>query len=815
MKYYPIEEIAAVLQAEVLSKGPAGLGLSHTETDSRYVMNPESCIFFALDGVHTRGHYFIPELAGQGVKAFVTHARTEPIEGVWILKVPDALRALQALAIFHRNQFEIPVIGITGSNGKTITKEWLAQLLAQKYRVCKNPKSYNSQLGVALSILDLSGSHEIGVFEAGISEAGEMDRLHDLIRPTLGIITNIGDAHDSGFVSRGEKVREKLKLFDGCSNVIYCGDYPDLREPLRNHPGAISWGIGSHNDIHLIQQQNPDGSTGLSFEWNGKSYRFSLPFSDPASLENATHALVAALHCGLEASQIQNQLQRLQGLRLRMEQREGLHGCVLINDSYSLDLKSLQLALRFLDQQDPNLARSLIITDFAQREHDDRLLSEIARLAEQFGLSRVVAVGTRIGALRTYLSPKVRFHAFHDTAEFLGGVDSINFQRECILIKGARAYSLEKFYHSFALSRHDSILEINLAGIAHNISVYKSLLNRDTRIMAVVKASAYGSGQYEVARYLEHKGVDYLAVAYPDEGILLREKGIRSRIMVMNTAHADYAELQEHGLEPEVFSIPQLKRLCAELGDRLIEVHIKIESGMNRLGFQEQDLEPLIHILQKNRNIRIASVFSHLAASGDGSFDEFSGRQFRIFRQAWQLISDRLECKPLAHILNSGGIGRHPDMQLDLVRLGIGLYGIDSDSALTEKLEPVHTLKTRISQIKDVPASQTISYNRSGKLTRDSRIAVLSMGYADGLPRIAGARSYQVFLHGRFAPIRGLVCMDMCMVDVTDVPEAAEGDEVEIFGRNAPIERLAEISDTIPYEVLCGISPRVKRLFVE
>jgi len=815
MRQYRIEEIATVLGAEILSEGPEGHLLSHAETDSRYVLNPERCIFFALDGVHTRGHYFIPELAQRGVKAFVTHARPDPIEGVWILQVSDSLTALQNLAIWHRNRFDIPVVGITGSNGKTITKEWLAQLLSQKYQVCKNPKSYNSQLGVALSVLDLESSHEFGVFEAGISESGEMARLQSMIRPTLGIFTNIGDAHDNGFVGRGEKIREKCKLFEQCLRAIYCGDYPDLREQLRNQPGAICWGSGSYNDIQILQEQNPDTSTKLSFEWKGESHSFVLPFSDPASLENACHAVIAALFAGLDRDQIQTQLTRLQGLRLRMEQREGLHGCVLINDSYSLDLKSLQLALRFLDQQDRSLSRTLVITDFTQRVHDERLLSQIARLAEQFGLSRVVAIGNRIAALRPYLPAKIRFHSFHDTAEFLGAVDSLNFHQECILIKGARVFSLEKFYHSFALSRHDSILEINLAGIAHNISTFKSLLKKETRIMAVVKASAYGSGQYEIARYLEHKGVDYLAVAYPDEGILLREKGIRSRIMVMNTAHTDFTELQEYGLEPEIFSVQQLKRLLAELGNRQIEVHIKIESGMNRLGVQERELDALICLLRDQPQIRLASIFSHLAASSEKMFDDFSVGQFRKFRQAYDQISNALGYTPLAHILNSGGISRHPEMQLDMIRLGIGLYGLDSDSVLQEKLEPVHTLRTRISQIKEVPESETVSYNRSGKLSRDSRIAVLSMGYADGLPRIAGSRAYPVFLHGKFAPIVGVVCMDMCMVDVTDIPEASEGDEVEIFGRNAPIEKLAEISDTIPYEILCGISPRVKRLFVE
>lgn len=813
---YNIQEIIDILNAENISKGNENAFIRTVETDSRYISNPEESLFFALDGVHTSGHLFIPELVEKGIRVFVTHQSVQNIPGVWILKVKDTLQSLQSFAAHHRQHFKIPVIAITGSNGKTITKEWLSQILSSQYVVCRNPKSYNSQLGVALSVLDLNSSHQLGIFEAGISQNDEMSKLENIISPEFGIFTNIGDAHDSGFINRFQKIKEKKILFSNCRKYIYCGDYADLHEILKGDDASLSWGVGSRNDVHLqLHKQENSYLPQVTFTWENKEIKFNLPFQDQASIENVMHCIFMSLIMGLSESLIQSQINKLHGLRLRLEQKEGLQDCVLINDSYSLDLKSLALACRFLDQQNKNLKRSLVISDFANREHDSNLLTELARLIEQFHIQRVVAIGDRILQLRNFLKPNIQFHHFNTTESLIEQSSSIGFNKECILIKGARQFKLEKFFQSFSLSSHDTILEVDLQAILHNVSIYKSMVNPTTKIMAVVKASAYGSGQYEIARFLEHKGIDFLAVAYPDEGILLRQKGIQSRIMVMNTAHSDFEELLEYKLEPEIFSFKQLERLITVGAQNPVEIHLKIESGMNRLGFDQSELSSLIQSLNLNSHIHVASIFSHLSGSDRAEFDDFTKQQFNIFQQAFDLITENIGYKPLAHILNSGGISRHPEMQLDMVRLGIGLYGIDSDPVISSKLEIVHTLKTRIAQIKEANPEQTVSYNRSGTLSRNSRIAVLSMGYADGLPRIAGENKFKVFLQGLKVPLIGVVCMDMCMIDITDIDGIYEGAEVEIFGKNNAIQDLAMICDTIPYEILCGISTRVRRVFVE
>lgn len=816
MKKYFVHDLIQILGAQIISQGKQDQSIEQVEIDSRYVRNPANSLFFALDGSHTRGHYYIPALIEQGVLVFITHADPEPVDGVWILKVKDALRSLQQLASYHRSLFKLPVIGITGSNGKTLTKEWLTQILGTELSVCKNPKSYNSQLGVALSVLELEAKHQIAVFEAGISERGEMEYLEKMIKPVIGIFTNIGDAHDSGFLHRMDKIREKSKLFQNCKKIILCGDYPDLLDAFDEKADVISWGSGSHNKIQTHWKiETASGLTVLQLQWSGKAMKFVLPFQDSASLENATHAIIVSLYCEIPETNIQQVLSRLQGLKLRLEQKEGLHGCILINDSYSLDLKSLELALRFMDRQNKELSRCLVISDFAQREHDAELIREITQLCRQFRIRRLVVIGDKLSALQKSLSDTVKFHRFETTDALLESTESIGFHQECILIKGARQFALERFFQAFALSRHDTILEINLAAIAHNVMVYKKMLAEGTKIMAVVKASAYGSGQYEVARYLEHRGVDFLAVAYPDEGLLLRKKNIHSRIMVMNTAHADFEELLDFKLEPEIFSLDQFDRMLHQVGDQSMEIHIKLESGMNRLGFPDYEMLGLKERLSTIKNIRVASIFSHLSASGDEQFDDFSKQQFAVFRQKYESLCETLSYRPIAHILNSGGIARHREMQMDMVRLGIGLYGMDADPQIQSELETVHTLKTRISQIKILGPGESVSYNRSGLLKARSRIGVLSMGYADGLPRIAGSRKYQVWIKDRLVPLVGVVCMDMCMVDLSDLEQVDAGDEVEIFGKHANIHNLSELCDSIPYEILCGISPRVKRVYFE
>lgn len=811
-----IEEIAKIIDAKIIGHVESDINICYVDTDSRYISHPSQSIFFALEGQHTKGDVFIPELAERGVRFFVSQHTKKAPENSCILLVKNSLNALQKFASVHRNHFKIPVIGITGSNGKTIVKEWFSQILQTKFLVCKNPKSYNSQLGVALSILELGKAHEIGVFEAGISQKSEMQRLELMIQPTFGIFTNIGDAHDSGFKNQVEKINEKLKLFKNTKTILYCGDHKSIYNILKKKNNSISWGFLPHNDLLITKEYTNGHTTSIRFAWKKSLFSFELPFTDISAIENACHAIISAVYFKLDPSAIQDTINRLHGLKLRLEQKDGLYGCVLMNDSYSLDLKSLKLALQFVDQQNQNLKRSLVISDFASRHHDLLLFKEIAHLLKQFRFTRVITVGNKMRKLKPHLSESISFFSFPNTDEFLKSLDKISFKNECILIKGARNFALEKFFTEFALSRHDSILEINLKAIAHNISAYKSRLHKKTKIMAVVKASAYGSGQYEIARYLEHRGIDYLAVAYTDEGVLLRQKGIQKPILVMNTGNADFDELLSNRLEPEIFSIEQLKRFVKETEQyKQCIIHLKLETGMNRLGFQVKDVDELISIISSHSYIKVGSIFSHLSGSSSIEWDDFTKIQYKSFKSFAKKITNAIGYFPLLHILNSSGVSRHADMQLDMVRLGIGLYGIESDPTVGTQLEKVHILKTKITQIKKISKDESISYNRSGRLKKDSIIAVLSMGYADGLPRIAGTKKYKMWLHGKQVPIIGVVCMDMCMIDISLCPEANVGDEVEVFGKNVPIENLSETSDTIPYEILCGISPRVKRIFLE
>lgn len=814
---YKVQELADLFKCLTYERSLATWTVEHAECDSRSVLHPAKTLFFALKGARTDGHSFIPQLIEQGVRVFVVAFDLPDLpKDVCVLKVPDVLSALQQLAIFHRTKFDIPVIGITGSNGKTIVKEWLYTILQGKYNVCKNPKSFNSQLGVALSVLELNDAHNIALFEAGISRQGEMQRLAEMIRANIGIFTNIGDAHQSGFSGMDEKTKEKLILFEHSEKLIYCKDYQSIDYHRKNQKQNICWSQKLEAPYKIVQLKKNKDAIVLELQGRGLSFSFHIHFQDDASLENIMHCIVVALELGLTESDVQNGINQLQNLSMRLEQKEGINGCLLINDSYSLDLKSLQLALQFVDQQNQDLPRTLVITDFAEHRDHSELFSGLEYLMDKYLIQKVITVGHDIAELQEHTKRKNNFFAFRTTEELLAKIDDLHFHNELILIKGARKFALERFFHQLSLSKHDTILEIDLKAVAHNLDVYRSLLLPGTQIMAIVKAAAYGSGHYEIARLLEHKKVDYLAVAYLDEGILLRQKGIQIPVMVMNTGTADFNSFLEYHLEPEIFSIQQLERCLLEIGSStFIPIHIKLDTGMHRLGFLEQDLPQLIQILRKHPQIQVKSIFTHLAASDQQHFDSFTNYQSRLFESMAAQITKVLNYQPAIHALNSGGISRHPGLNYSMVRLGIGLYGFDNEPQVQMKLEKVHTLKTRISQIKTYAAGETVSYNRSGVISKTSKIAVLSIGYADGLPRSAGLNAYQLWINRHKVPLIGLVCMDMCMVDLSEIDHVSEGMEVEVFGKNAPLEELAHICDTIPYEILARISGRVKRLFLQ
>lgn len=816
--HYTVHELASILQAETNERSLVpDIIVEFAEVDSRSVINPGSTVFFALKGSRLDGHQFIPELIHSGVQVFVvSQIPEEHNDGVSFLKVPNVLRALQHLAAHHRKRFNIPVIGITGSNGKTIVKEWLFTMLHDHFKVCKNPKSFNSQLGVALSVLQLNEHHELALFEAGISQVGEMEALRNMIQPTLGILTNIGDAHQSGFSGIEEKTREKLSLFAEVPKIIYCKDYQSITYHRRHFLEDVSWSQKWNAEYRILSIRRSREGLHLLLQQDGHQHAFVLHFQDEASLENIMHCIVMCLELGLSQTEIQQGIDQLHNLSMRLEQREGIQGCLLINDSYSLDLKSLQLALQFVDQQNQSLPRTLVITDFAGHRDHLELFEGLCFLLEKYHIRKFVAVGNEIARIKPLLPPQIVFFEFPSTEALLDHSDALGFRNELLLIKGSRKFGLERLFHQLSLSRHDTILEIDLKAVSHNLDVYRSLLPGQVQVMAIVKAAAYGSGHYEIARLLEHSRVDYLAVAYTDEGILLRQKGIQLPIMVMNTGLVDFGFLMEYRLEPEIFSLQQMERCLEELKDQTsIPIHIKLDSGMHRLGFQAADIAALCEIIAKNPSLNIKSIFTHLSASDQPAFDDFTRQQASSFEEMVNPILNVLPYKPLLHVLNSGGIARHPELSHSMVRLGIGLYGFDADPSIQQRLEKVHTLKTRIAQIKHYPAGETVSYNRSGVLSAPSRIGVLSIGYADGLPRIAGTRAYRLWMNRQRVPLVGLVCMDMCMVDLSSLDNVTEGMEVEVFGKNAALEELSSLCDTIPYEILSGISGRVKRIFLQ
>lgn len=814
---YRVSQLAEILNVRDYNQRLSDVNILHIETDSRYIMHPATSVFFALHGLQNDGHAFISECIEKGIRVFVvSNYEHVPDDRLCFLRVADVLKALQKLASYHRSKFLIPVIGITGSNGKTIVKEWLAGILQSRFQVCKNPKSYNSQLGVALSVLELNEGHELAIFEAGISKVGEMDALREIIQPTHGILTNIGDAHQAGFSGTDEKTREKLRLFESVQKLIYCKDYQSIDHHRKNHLNNLSWSQKLPAELQIERIKKTNSGVQIELNYQQKVYSFSLGFRDDASLENSMHVLTLCIELGLTEVEIQSGLNHLHNLSMRLEQKEGINGCILINDSYSLDLKSLQLALQFVDQQNQQLSRTLVLTDFAEQKNQNELWSSVAYLLEKYKIQKLLGIGNDIRNIQKYISKDIKTYFVNNTQALLENSNSFKLQQELILIKGARIFKLEEFFQHLSLSKHDTILEIDLKAVTHNLHIYKSKLKPETKIMAVVKAAAYGTGHYEIARLLEHKKIDYLAVAYPDEGILLRQKGIQIPILVMNTGSTDFISLFDYKLEPEIYSLTQLNRLIQETGRTTqVKIHLKLDTGMHRLGFLKEDIEGLCSILNQNKQIQIVSIFSHLSASDQASFDEFTTEQGQLFKEMATYIINSLNYMPLLHLLNSGGIARHPDLQFNMVRLGIGLYGIENDPELHKQLEKVHTLKTRVAQIKSYNPGETVSYNRSGRINNPSKIGVLSIGYADGLPRIAGSRAFKLSCGRIPAPLIGHVCMDMCMVDLSAVNQAYEGMEIEIFGKNSPIEELARISDTIPYEILCGISSRVKRVFLQ
>jgi alanine racemase len=814
---FTIDEIADITEGRLLSRQHHAV-VSEVATDSRQLALHPGVMFVAIAGSYHDGHQFIPELYGKGVRHFlVEHERNlskKMLTDCSVVCIPRSGKALQKLAAAHRERYHIPVVGITGSNGKTIIKEWLFQLLSPDLRITKSPRSYNSQLGVPLSVLRLEANHELAIFEAGISMPGEMRRLHDIIKPTIGIFTNIGSAHDEGFTSREQKVQEKWHLFDGADLVIFCKDHAEIEQYKTATTGAtLSWGRHPASDVVLREVQKQGEGSRVVLQAGHQHIDLLLPFQDAASVENALHCAVLMLHLKVPLADIQKRLQSLRKIPMRLELKHGVNNCYLINDAYNNDLAGLEVALGFLEQQPTAQKRAVILSDILQSGiAEAALYKKIDELLWSRHVDHLVGIGAAI--TRHAHSFRLPGRFFENTEAFLASKPERYFSNEAILIKGARPFGFEKITRALEQKIHGTVLEINLDAIVHNLNYYRRHLQKGVKTMAMVKALAYGSGSNEVAGLLQYHQVEYFGIAYPDEGIRLRHSGITRPIMVMNASVDTFPALLQYALEPEIFSLSQLMALQAFLKDRkaTMKIHIKLDTGMHRLGFEAEHMEALAGLLRKTPEVQVASIYTHLAAADDPQQDDFTHRQLRYFSEHAHWLSDKLKIAPMLHALNSAGILRFPQYHFGMVRLGIGLYGHEPSGTSQHGLRAISTLKTVVSQVKHLKAGDSVGYGRRAILASDSVIATIAIGYADGFSRAFGNGKASVYINGHLAPVVGNVCMDMTMIDVTGV-EVAEGDEVIVFGELPSIETLAQSINTIPYEILTNVSERVRRVF--
>ncbi|MBP5663029.1 MAG: bifunctional UDP-N-acetylmuramoyl-tripeptide:D-alanyl-D-alanine ligase/alanine racemase [Bacteroidales bacterium] len=789
--------------------------------DSRNVLIPQKTLFFAITTAKNDGHHYIAELWQQGVKNFVI---TRPVSefshfsDANFLQVNNAVTALQQIAAYHRQQFSYPVVGITGSNGKTIVKEWLSQMLAPEFHVVRNPNSYNSQIGVPLSVWQMAPRHNLAIFEAGISQPGEMERLAAVIQPTIGILTNIGAAHNEFFHNNEEKLIEKTKLFKDCQKVIYCSDNPLIhnyfKQDERFKGKTISWGRTEDADYHIDFVNTTDVHTVVSL--NGQL--IDIPFSDAGSIENALHSIVLMLQLNFTLPQINQKLHNLSAVSMRMEMIEGINNSVIINDTYSLDMSSLRIALDFLNAQTQMIRKTVIISDFEQAGNfDTEDYQKIYKLLINKGITRLIAVGAGFYAHRTVFDfPEQSF--YHNTDELLANLNQEPFHQEVILVKAARSYRFEKVVAALQYKTHQTVLNVNLPAIIHNLSYYRSLLKPETKMVAMVKAQSYGLGDVELINELIYHHVNYHAVAYTDEGIRLRKRNITKPIIVLGAEAHSFEAMIAYRLEPEIFNfhyLEQLTELLEQHSDiELFKIHIKLDTGMHRLGFDEGDLPRLVEFIQRHPKLKVASIFSHLAAAEDPDEDDFTRGQIALFDRMSSYLIGQFDYPILRHILNSAGISRFPEAQYDMVRLGIGLYGFSAVPQDQAHLQNTVTLRTVITQVKTIPANETIGYNRSYKTLKESKIAIIPIGYADGYPRELGNGVGKVFVAGRLVPIVGKICMDMCMIDVTGL-EVKEGDEVIVYGDPNPLDKVAASIHRIPYELMTAISKRVQRIYIK
>ena len=835
---YSIEKITTLIGARRIGTADAQIGW--LLTDSRSLCFPEETLFFALSSPRNDGHKYIPDLYRRGVRNFVISNNylqqgnhnfqfsifNSQFENANFLVVPSPLAALQRLAERHRDEFDIPIIGITGSNGKTMVKEWLYQLLLPSQKIVRSPRSYNSQIGVPLSVWLLNEQTEVGIFEAGISQPGEMSALRDIIQPTIGVLTSLGAPHQENFRSMEEKCMEKLELMHDTEAMVYCSDNDVVSRCIRRmdyHGEKIAWSRSDSNAPFFVKSVK---SSTITYIYNAEENTFTIPFIDEASIENAITCAAVALHLGLTPAQLADRMPRLEPVAMRLEVKQGQHGCILINDSYNSDINSLDIALDFMQRRQispPELGgvrgglnKTLILSDiFQSGVSPDLLYAQVSDLCVKRGINKFIGIGPELSAQadRIQIAHK---QFFADVNHFLASKAFSDLRDELILLKGARPFGFDKITEQLEQKVHETILEVNLNAVVENLNYYRSFLKPETKMVCMIKADAYGAGAVEIAKTLQDHRVDYLAVAVADEGVTLRKAGITANIMIMNPEMTAFKTMFDYDLEPEVYSFRLLDALVKAARKEGITgwpVHIKLDTGMHRLGFDPvDDMFKLIDRLKHQNAIIPRSVFSHFVGSDSDDFDAFSARQFELFEQGSQKLQSAFSHKILRHIDNSAGIEHFPERQLDMCRLGLGLYGVDPRD--NRMLSTVSTLKTTILQLRHVPAGETVGYSRKGKIERDSVIAAIPIGYADGLNRHLGNRHGYCLVHGQKAEYVGNICMDVAMIDVTDIP-CQEGDQVEIFGEHLPVTVLSDIIGTIPYEVLTAVSNRVKRVYFQ
>lgn len=818
---YSIHKIAKILDAIASDLNDADISI--LLTDSRQVFYPAETLFFALSTKNNDGHKYINELYELGVRNFVVSQMLSDWENyndANFLVVTNTLAALQRIAAYHRNQFDIPVIGITGSNGKTVVKEWLYQILHQDFNITHSPRSYNSQIGVPLSVWQMNDHTQLGIFEAGISQPEEMSKLEAIIRPTIGILTNIGQAHQEGFKSMKQKCLEKLELFINC-DVIICEEENELIDECMeiaclSHK-RLTWSRrgSSKSPLYIMKIEKQEKSTTIHYSVLGMASKLVIPFSDDASIEDAIHVLATAFYLHMSLPDINERMSTLEPVAMRLDVRQGKNNSTLINDSYNSDINSLNIALDFLAQRATTSEQKkvLIISDIPQSGLIPRELYYLAaNLVLNKKIDLLIGIGQEISAHKEMFKDTESLF-FNTTEDFIHSNIWHDFHDMFILLKGARSFSFESINKLLEVKTHETVLDVDLDAIVHNFKFYRSKLNPKTKMICMVKADGYGTGSSEVAKTLQYHKCDYLAVAVAEEGVVLRKQGIKVPVIVLNSEVGGFEELATYSLEPEVYNFRILDAFIKEAklqGITNYPIHIKIDTGMHRLGFTEEDIPELMDRVKGQTGVRIQSVFSHLAASESWNFDDFTIQQIRTFKKIAGEVEDSCHYPVMKHILNSAGIERFPEEQLDMVRLGISLYGVSASGL--NGLRNVCTLKTTILQIKQIRAGETVGYGRKGYFDHDATIATIRIGYADGISRQFGNGVGVVLVNGHQVSIVGNICMDLTMIDVTGV-EVKEGDIVTIFGENLPVTDLAKKINTIPYEIFTSISNRVKHIY--